>query len=96
MIEDWKIRERAYQLWEKDDRPEGSEEFYWYLAQEQLEVEILPPTTDTASSSDLENSLELSTPTQQAPEGRDQSPGRFWPSFLKTISFNFRGRKDRV
>lgn len=29
MIDDSKVRERAYELWEKDGRREGSEEFYW-------------------------------------------------------------------
>ena len=48
MIEEWKVRERAYVLWEKDDRPEGSDKFYWRLAQEQLEAQGQPSDTDTA------------------------------------------------
>ena len=35
-------------LWEKDGRPEGSEEFYWRLAQEQLEAEATRQATDDA------------------------------------------------
>lgn len=31
-------------LWEKDGRPEGSEEMYWRLAQEQLEAESTQAT----------------------------------------------------
>lgn len=31
------IQERAYALWEKDACPEDAADFYWYLAQEQLE-----------------------------------------------------------
>ncbi|CAI8944039.1 DUF2934 domain-containing protein [Pseudomonas sp. IT-P74] len=58
MIEDLKVRERAYELWEKDGRPEGSEELYWRLAQEQLEAEATPqaasewPATGEASRFD--------------------------------------------
>lgn len=47
MIEDMKVRERAYELWEKDGRPEGSEEMYWRLAQEQLEAESTHQATDS-------------------------------------------------
>jgi hypothetical protein len=47
MIEESKIRERAYELWEKDDCPEGADQFYWRLGQDQLEAETqiltLPP-----------------------------------------------------
>lgn len=47
MIDDSKVRERAYELWEKDGRPEGSEEFYWQLAKEQLEAEANPQVADS-------------------------------------------------
>lgn len=40
MIEESAIRERAYALWEKDARPEGAAEFYWYLARQQLEAQV--------------------------------------------------------
>ena len=40
MIEESKIREKAYELWEKDGRPEGSEQFYWRLAQDQLGADV--------------------------------------------------------
>jgi hypothetical protein len=46
MIDDSKVRERAYELWEKDGRPEESEEFYWRLAQGQLETEASRQPTD--------------------------------------------------
>jgi hypothetical protein len=36
MIDESKIRERAYALWEKDACPDGADCFYWYLAQDQL------------------------------------------------------------
>ena len=47
MIEDLKVRERAYELWEKGGSPEGSEELYWRLAQEQLEAEANQATDNS-------------------------------------------------
>lgn len=47
MIEESKIRERAYELWEKDGRSEESEQFYWRLAQDQLEAEVQPSDANT-------------------------------------------------
>jgi hypothetical protein len=40
MINESKIRERAYALWEKDACPEGAALFYWRLAQDQLAAEL--------------------------------------------------------
>jgi len=40
MIDESKIRERAYALWEKDACPDGADCFYWYLAQDQLETAL--------------------------------------------------------
>jgi hypothetical protein len=40
MIDESKIRERAYALWEKDACPEGAALFYWRLAQDQLAAEL--------------------------------------------------------
>jgi hypothetical protein len=33
---DEQIRERAYQLWEKLGKPEGREEEFWHLAEQDL------------------------------------------------------------
>ena len=40
MVKESEVRERAYALWQKDARPEGAQEFYWRLAQQQLESEV--------------------------------------------------------
>jgi hypothetical protein len=40
MIDESKIRERAYALWEKDACPDGADCFYWYLAQDQLKTSL--------------------------------------------------------
>ncbi|QCY11681.1 DUF2934 domain-containing protein [Pseudomonas sp. MPC6] len=39
MIDESIIRQRAYELWERDARPDGAEGHYWRLAREQLEKE---------------------------------------------------------
>jgi hypothetical protein len=72
MIEDLKVRERAYELWEKDGRPEGSEEFYWRLAQEQLEAEAPPDPVST----EWETSLDQAS----APEDIEQDTNSEWPA----------------
>ncbi|WP_131108292.1 DUF2934 domain-containing protein [Pseudomonas sp. Sample_10] len=40
MIDESKIRERAYALWEKDACPDGADHFYWYLAEDQLKTSL--------------------------------------------------------
>lgn len=68
MAEESSIRERAYELWEKDGRPEGAEEFYWRLAQEQLEAEVTPGPVPNQ----WEGSLDQSSGTLPAAEDREQ------------------------
>lgn len=72
MIEDLKIRERAYELWEKDGRPEGSEEFYWRLALEQLEAEAPPEPVPTE--------WETSFDQASASEDIEQDTNSEWPA----------------
>ena len=46
-----RIRERAYELWELEGRPEGSPEAYWHRAKELIEAEThsaYPPTQSRA------------------------------------------------
>lgn len=50
MIDEEKIRERAYELWELDGKPEGADQDYWRQAQVQLEAEIQPPGANTLDS----------------------------------------------
>ena len=35
-----RIRERAYEIWEQEGRPEGREQEHWREAERQLEVEF--------------------------------------------------------
>jgi hypothetical protein len=81
MTEESQIRERAYELWERDGRPEGAEEFYWRLAQEQLEPDAKPSNFDTAEKvpNEWESSSDQSSPTQQA-EDSAQSTDSEWPA----------------
>lgn len=50
MIDEEKIRERAYELWELDGKREGSDEDYWRQARAQLEAEIQPSGSNTLDS----------------------------------------------
>jgi hypothetical protein len=76
MAEESNIRERAYELWEKDGRPEGAEEFYWRLAQEQLEAEVTPePVPNQGGGSEDQLSG-----TQPAVEDHEQSTDSEWPA----------------
>jgi hypothetical protein len=50
MIDEQKIRERAYELWELDGKPDGTDQEYWRQAQVQLEAEIQPPGSNTLDS----------------------------------------------
>jgi hypothetical protein len=70
MIEDLKVRERAYELWEKDGRPEGSEEFYWRLAQDQLTAEATAEPVPTEWEAGLD----------QAPEDIERDTHSEWPA----------------
>jgi hypothetical protein len=81
MTEESQIRERAYELWERDGRPEGAEEFYWRLAQEQLEPDAKPSNFDTAETvpNEWESSSDQSSPTQLA-EDSAQSTDSEWPA----------------
>lgn len=50
MIDERKIRERAYELWELDGKREGADDDYWRQARVQLEAEIQPPGSNTLDS----------------------------------------------
>jgi hypothetical protein len=72
MIEDLKVRERAYELWEKDGRPEGSEDFYWRLAQDQLTAEAPPEPAITEWKTSLAQA--------SAPEDIEKDTDSEWPA----------------
>ena len=48
-----RIRERAYDLWEQDGRPDSGSEGYWHRAREELEGEDItdPPATGASTVS---------------------------------------------
>jgi hypothetical protein len=49
-----KVRQRAYAIWEQDERPEGSAEQHWTRAEEELRADQQAPAeappTSTAGS----------------------------------------------
>lgn len=50
MIDEAKIRERAYELWELAGKPEGAEQDHWRQASEELQSEQGPQEADTQRS----------------------------------------------
>jgi hypothetical protein len=79
MIEESEIRERAYALWERDARPDGAEEFYWRLAQDQLEKGRQPSGGDTLKPASGEWESGSDEPTQQVESGEKASEDE-WPA----------------
>ncbi|WP_405045873.1 DUF2934 domain-containing protein [Pseudomonas canadensis] len=67
MVKESEVRERAYALWQKDARPEGAQEFYWRLAQQQLESEVQASQLDIhcSLSRELECGPDQSVAAQQ-------------------------------
>lgn len=44
-----RIRERAYQIWQENGCPEGSDHEHWFLAEQEVAATALP-TTDGATA----------------------------------------------
>ena len=89
MIDESKIRQRAYELWEREGRPDGSDEFYWRLAQEQLEKERRSSGTDSFEPTSGEWESGSDELTQQA-EGGEKANEDEWPA--KGEAARYRGR----
>jgi hypothetical protein len=68
MIDDDKIRERAYALWEQKGRQEGGAEEYWHEARQQLEAETPSEETD-AFSGGVESSVAPPAPRKRKKRG---------------------------
>ena len=47
MLDIYKIRERAHQLWEAAGKPEGQEDRFWHEAEQQLKEEQIKHETKT-------------------------------------------------
>jgi len=62
-----KIRQRAYEMWDRDGRPDGRSEDYWLKA----EREIAGSDADAVGGSQIE----ASAPTQAAPPAKKTSNG---------------------
>ena len=52
-VEESKIRDRAYQLWDKAGQPEDREQEFWYQAERELAEEEEVDTSREASAIDL-------------------------------------------
>ncbi|WP_175649827.1 DUF2934 domain-containing protein [Pseudomonas sp. Marseille-P9899] len=47
-VEEKRIREFAYQIWESEGKPEGHESRHWEMARKLAEAEALAPKASTA------------------------------------------------
>jgi len=79
MIDESKIRQRAYELWERDARSDGAAEYYWRLAQEQLEKEGQPSAADTFEPASGEWESGSDEPRLQA-DGGEKADEDEWPA----------------
>ena len=52
-VEEYKIRERAYQLWDEAGQPQDREQEFWYQAERELAEEDEVDTSREASVIDL-------------------------------------------
>lgn len=57
-----RIRQRAYQIWEREGRPEGADLRHWYQAVEETAQEATASQTSSRSAGD--NALESEWATQ--------------------------------
>ena len=65
MQHDSHIRERAYEIWEREGRPEGQHQTHWSQAVREIAAEDTPPP----SAADVDPS-----PTVNAPDGGGSGP----------------------
>lgn len=68
---DAKVRERAYAIWEKENRPEGKHLDHWLCAQAEIEAE----QSSAAGQPDQPASMQTQS-TEDAPESRSEGGGR--------------------
>ncbi len=52
-IEEQKIRDRAFQLWDQAGQPEGREEEFWFLAERELAERDEADTSEQNADIDL-------------------------------------------
>lgn len=83
-----RIRERAYQLWEQDGRPEGRDLDYWYRAEAELRGEgasgLESPSGNSAADRPAgEAEGALTAPDEPSPEQTAQGRGSRKPGSKK-------------
>ena len=65
--DDRKIRQRAYEMWDRDGRPDGRSEDYWLQAEREL------AGSDSAAARSPQS--EAAAPTQAAPQSKRAANG---------------------
>ena len=75
-----RIRERAFALWEDDDRPEGREMEYWLRAEQELAPLSVAGEEDPLEALDHEPSEPSKESPVEAPASRRRRNGRAGPA----------------
>ena len=71
MIDEHRIRERAYGIWEREGRPAHRAEAHWGLAAAQLTAESRPAAKPTRKTAAAEN---ISAPSLKAAARKPRKP----------------------
>ena len=69
MHDEQHIRQRAYEIWEQEGRPDGREDEHWAQALREIEAEGIAPAPTAEAPED-------SSSTVTAPDGGGTTPGR--------------------
>lgn len=77
MIDEEKIRQRAYELWQQSGQPEGAEEEHWRQAREELEAQQPPAEANTlGSDSDFESQVDADFESDVVPTDLPEPAGQ--------------------
>ena len=69
MQDEHHIRQRAYEIWEREGRPDGRQDEHWAQARREIEA-------DSPALSPAAEALEDASPTVTAPDGGGTTPGQ--------------------
>ncbi len=68
MQDEHHIRQRAYEIWEREGRPDGHQDEHWAKARQEIE-------TENSALSPAAEAPEEASPTVTAPDGGGTTPG---------------------
>ncbi|MBA1200634.1 DUF2934 domain-containing protein [Pseudomonas capeferrum] len=72
-VDDKRIREFAYQIWESEGKPEGEEERHWDMARKLAEAEASAPKAVPRKKSAAKPKADAASKTAAQPKGNAQT-----------------------